>query len=269
MTSSRSRVRLVPFLARYAAPLAASTRQELHRRYAGSVLGLTWAMLYPLLLLIFYAVVYVVILRVRPANMDSTGYLTLVLSGLVPMLAVLEAISASTGSLVANRGILLNTVFPAELIPLRSILATQIPSCFALVLVTLLALLHGRTSLGPLLLLPLLWFLLVAFMAGIGWVLALLTLVARDIQQALGIVNMTALVLSPAAYTPDMVPAGMKALIYANPLSYFVLCFQDVLCFDRMPDPVHFGIAAALGLGSLFLGFTFFQRAKLVFFDYA
>lgn len=269
MSWLRQRTRLVPFLVAYAAPLATSTKQELQQRYAGSVLGLTWAMLYPLLLLGFYATVYVVILRVRPPNMDAPGYLVLVLSGLVPLLGFLEALTASTGSLVANRSILLNTVFPAELIPLRSILATQIPSCFALGIVVILALVQGRTSIGPLLVLPILWILLVAFVAGLGWVLALLTLVARDIQQALGIVNMMAMVLSPAAYTAEMVPQGMKALIYFNPLSYFVMCFQDILCFDRLPQPGNLAAAALLGVGSLVAGFWFFQRAKLVFFDYA
>jgi lipopolysaccharide transport system permease protein len=243
--------------------------QELQHRYAGSVLGLVWAALYPLLLLGFYAVVYVLILRVRPADLDERAYVVLVLSGLVPLLAFLEALTASTGSLSANRTLLLNTVFPAELIPLRSILAAQIPSLFGLTVVVILALILGRASVIGLLFLPLLWVLLIFFVTGLGWVLSLFTLVARDVQQALGIVGMTILVLSPAAYTPAMVPSGLKALIYLNPLSYFVFNFQDIICLGRVPDGLHLAVAAALGVASLFGGFAFFQKVKFVFFDYA
>lgn len=261
--------RLPLFLARHARQLWSATLQELQQRYAGSVLGLAWAVLYPLLLLGFYAMVYVLILRIRPADLDEKSYLVFVLAGLVPIIAFLEALTASTGSLSANRNILLNTVFPAELIPLRSILATQIPSMFGLTAVVIVGLLLGRTSMPVLVFLPVIWLLLIFFVAGIGWVLSLFTLLARDIQQALGIVGMTLLVLSPAAYTPAMVPASLKAVLYLNPLSYFVFCFQDVIAFGRAPDPLHVVVAAVLGLGSLLLGFTFFQRAKFVFFDYA
>jgi lipopolysaccharide transport system permease protein len=233
------------------------------------VLGLAWAILYPLLLLSFYAVVYVLILRVRPADLDEKSYLVLVLAGLVPIIAFLEGLTVSTASLSANRNILLNTVFPAELIPLRAILATQIPSLFGLTAVVIVGLLLGRTSLPVLVFLPVVWLLLLFFVTGIGWVLSLFTLLARDIQQALGIIGMTILVLSPAAYTPAMVPPSLKAILYLNPLSYFVFCFQEIICFGKVPDPLHLGVAAVLGFGSLFFGFAFFQRAKYVFFDYA
>ena len=92
---------------------------------------------------------------------------------------------------------------------------------------------------------------------------------ARDIQHGLGLVIMLLFVLSPFAYTPEMVPAALKPIIYLNPLSYFVLTFQQLICYGTWPDPFVAGGAAILGLGSFFAGFSVFQRAKYVFFDYA
>jgi ABC-type polysaccharide/polyol phosphate export permease len=107
------------------------------------------------------------------------------------------------------------------------------------------------------------------FAMGIGWMFSLFSLVARDIQHGLGLVTMLLFVLSPFAYTPEMVPAAMKPIIYLNPLSYFVLTFQQLICYGTWPDSIAAGGAVVLGLGSFFAGFSVFQRAKYVFFDYA
>jgi lipopolysaccharide transport system permease protein len=243
--------------------------QELRQRYAGSVLGLGWAVLYPFLLLALYAVVYLFIFRVRPASLDEKAYVVLVFSGLVPVLAFVEALMTSAGSLSANRHLLLNTVFPAELIPLRAVIAAQVPSLAALAITIIAAALLGRISVGALLVLPLVWVLLVMFAAGIAWFLSLITLVFRDIQQAIGLLGMVLLILSPVAFTPDMVPERLKALLYANPLSYFVMSYQRIICYGEMPRGIHLAVAAALGVGLYIAGYAFFRRAKHAFFDYA
>jgi lipopolysaccharide transport system permease protein len=180
-----------------------------------------------------------------------------------------EALTAATSSLSANKNLLLNTVFPAELIPLRAALSAHVTSLVGLVLTLVVGFALGRTSWQAILLVPVFWILLLMFAMGIGWVFSLFSLVARDIQHGLGIVTMLLFVLSPFAYTPEMVPAALKPLIYLNPLSYFVLTFQQLICFGTWPDPIACAGAVILGVGSFFVGFSVFQRAKYVFFDYA
>jgi lipopolysaccharide transport system permease protein len=243
--------------------------QDVRQRYAGSLLGSTWVVLYPTALLAIYAVVYVAVLRVRPPTMDEYSYVVLVFSGLVPLLSFNEALIGSTGALVANRSLLLNTVFPAELIPVRAALAAQVPSLCGLAITLAAALAVGRGSWVTPLGVALLWTLLVVFATGLGWILALVTLVLRDIQQSLGLVLMALLVLSPVAYTPEMVPRSLKLLIYLNPLSYFVLGFQTVICHGQWPEPIILLATLGLALGAFSLGFWFFRRAKFIFFDYA
>jgi ABC-type polysaccharide/polyol phosphate export permease len=71
-------------------------------------------------------------------------------------------------------------------------------------------------------------------------------------------------VLSPFAYTPEMVPTNLKFIIYLNPLSYFVLTFQQIICYGVWPDPIIAGVAILLGLFSFFIGLTIFAKAKLL-----
>lgn len=254
---------------RYRHRLREGVTSDIRMRYAGSVLGFTWALLYPVLLLSIYSVLYLMIFKVRPAGLAPDAYVVLVFSGLVPLLAFNESLMAATSSLLSNRSLLLNTVFPAELIPLRAILAGQFPSLMGVIVTVIGATCLGLTHLSAIIMVPLLWVLLLMFVTGIGWVLSLVVLVARDIQQALGLVLMVLTILSPFAYTPDMVPAAMKFVLYFNPLSYFVLSFQQVICYGTWPSWDLMLAVLALGVGSFTLGFRMFMKTKHVFFDYA
>lgn len=242
---------------------------DVRQQYTGSVFGMFWAILFPVLQLSIYAALYTVIFKVRPSGLTEMGYTLLVFSGLVPLLAFSQALVAATSSLTANKSLLLNTVFPAELIPVRAALAAHVPTLFGLIITLVLGFSLGRTSWQAILLVPVFWILLMMFATGLGWILSLLSLVARDIQHGMGLILMLVIVLSPFAYTPDMVPATLKFIIYLNPLSYFVLTFQQLIAYGTWPDPIAAGGAICLALGSFFVGFTVFQRAKYVFFDYA
>lgn len=242
---------------------------DVRQQYTGSVFGMFWAVLFPLLQLGIYAALYTVIFKVRPTGLTEMGYTLLVFSGLVPLLAFSQALVAATSSLTANKNLLLNTVFPAELIPVRAALAAHAPTLFGLIITLALGFALGRTSWQAILLVPVFWVLLIMFTMGLGWILSLLTLVARDIQHSIGLFLMLATILSPFAYTPEMVPASLKFIIYLNPLSYFVLTFQQLITYGTWPDPVAAAGAIFLALGSFLIGFTVFQRAKHIFFDYA
>lgn len=254
---------------RYRARLLEGAVHDIRQRYAGSVLGIFWAALYPMLLLTIYSVIYLMIFKVRPAGLEQHEYVVLVFSGLVPLLAFNESLMSATSSLLSNRTLLLNTVFPAELIPVRSVIAAQFPSLTAITLTLIGGVYLGLTDWHAVIMIPVLWTMLVLFVTGLSWVLSLLVLVARDIQQALGLILMALTILSPFAYTPDMVPQDLKFMLYFNPLSYFVLSFQQVVCYGKFPDMDVFLPALGLSLFSFTMGYRMFMKTKHVFFDYA
>ncbi len=184
------------------------------------------------------------------------------------LLAFNAFVTAAAGSLATNKSVLLNAVFPSELIPLRAGIAAHVPNVSGLILTIVLAVGLGHAS-PSILYVSLLWALLILFSSGIGLILSLITLVAKDVQQILGLVLMLTTVLSPFAYTPDMVPTSLKFIILLNPLSYFVVCFQQVVVYGTAPDSIPFAVATFLGLGGFLFGFYAFIKAKFIFFDYA
>lgn len=246
-----------------------AVKHDVRQRYAGSVLGSFWAILYPLFMVSFYATIYVVIFRVRVPNLSPQVYTVFVMSGLSAVLMWSESLSAGLGAIVNQRSLLLNTVFPAELLPPRSVLASQLSSLVALIIASLAATFLGSASPIAILVVPITWLLLIMFLIGLVWIFSLVALVFRDIQQGINIINMSMMVLSPMAYTPDMVPSALKFIIWFNPISYFILCLQAPLALGTWPSLTAMIGAACLGIGTFFLGLAFFRRARFVFVDYA
>lgn len=241
---------------------------EIRRRYAGSIMGMAWLLLGPVLLMVLYATIYGVVFRLKPPEMSSNAYVIYILVGLVPFLGFSEAVTSGTTSLTAQRDILLNTVFPAELVPLRAVLVSFTSSAIGLFIILMAATFMGHLS-PWIVLAPVILFLLMLFVIGLVWLLSLANLVIPDIQQLLSYLMMVLLITSPIAYTPSMLPAGFSILIWLNPLSYFVLSMQSVAVFGVFPPVAAITGCVVLGL----LGFTFgwrtFMRAKAVMFDYA
>lgn len=269
LSPHNSILRNLRILWRYRQRVYEGVAQDVRQRYVGSMLGVAWVLIFPIVQLGIYAGLYTYIFRVRPMGLSELEYVVLVFSGLAPLMAFSEVLAASTSSLTANKSLLLNTVFPADLIPVRVALSAQVTSLVALVATLAAGFVFGRSSWLGIFLVPIFWVLLLMFAIGIGWIFSLVALVARDIQHALGLITMLLFVLSPFAYTPEMVPEALRPLIYLNPLSYFVLVFQQLICYGTWPDIVPAVGAVALGLGMFLLGFSVFQRVKYVFFDYA
>ena len=256
-------------LERYRGVLLRTTMVEVRTQYAGSALGLLWVLLGPLLLLVLYSVVYVMIFRIRPPTLSTAEYVLYVFAGLIPTIAFSAALNFGAGSLVQNRQILLNTVFPAELLPVRSVLVQSLALPVGLAFVAAgVAAVKGSLPIQAIIV-PLLIVLQIMFVTGLAWVLSLVTLAARDVQQLLQYVSITLLIITPIAYTPDMIPAPLRVLTYGNPLYYFTAAYQSVLVFGSWPSTLEFGVCVALALVSFTGGFWLFQRVKMTFYDYA
>ena len=254
-------------LLRYRNAFIRTLVDEIRAKYAGSVVGLFWMVLSPLILLTLYSLVYLVIFRVQPASMTQHDYVLYILSGMVPFLGFADALNTGSSSLSSNKAILLNTVYPAELVPLRAVLASHAMTIVGLGLVVLASLFLGSYS-WALMLLPALLMFQVMLVLGLAWMLALVTLLLRDISHVLGFVTMMLLIMSPIAYTPEMVPDRLQLIIYLNPLSYFITSFQEIVAFGRIPAISTLGIIVCLGVSSSWLGYWIFNRVKKVFFDY-
>ena len=157
------------------------TWNDLGRRYAGSVLGVSWVVIAPAASIGLYAAVYRLIFRVHVPGLDAWDYVLYIFSGLVPYLMTAEALAAGVSSVVVNRSVLNNTVFPIDLAPVKAVLSAQGSMLVGMIVTVVGVIAIGRAR-WTLLLLPLVWVLQMMALIGISWVLSLVNVVLRDLQ---------------------------------------------------------------------------------------
>ena len=245
------------------AALKSTLVDEIRRKHAGSAFGMGWFVILPLLFLTFYATVYLVIFKVKPTEMTSLDYLLYIYIGLMAFLGFSEAMTSGAASLSANRAIILNTVFPAELLPLRSVLSSQTTFLIGLGLSIVWSLTVGRGSIW-LLMVPIVVVFQIVFLIGLAWLLSPIYLVFRDLGQLLNFASLGIMVISPIAYRASDLQGFQKILLYINPLYYYLSGYQAMV-FDGKPPPLSQLLLGAGAAITIFLvGFYFFRRVKAV-----
>jgi lipopolysaccharide transport system permease protein len=240
---------------------------ELRSTYAGSVLGLSWVVVAPLMLMIIYASVYLLIFRVTLPGLRPIDYVFLTSTGLAAFVTFGNSLGAGTNSVLRNKQVLLNAVFPAELLPVRAVLTACPPLVFGGLVLMALSPIFGQGG-WKVLLVPVIALFQIMFMCGVAWILSLLTLLIRDIQHLIQYVTTVLLIVTPIGFTINMVPAGIALMVKLNPLAYYVLSYQALIVFDRWPEPKDMAVIVVMSTTTFLAGYWIFQKAKFAFYDY-
>lgn len=246
--------------------LVATTRQALRGRFTGNVLGAAWLLIYPLLFLSMYALVFVFILGVRIPGLGTADYVLAIFCGLVPFLAFSEAFGVGTPSIVANRTLLRNTLFPIELVVARDVIVGHISMGLGMLLVWGAVLLNGQAYWSHAFV-PFIYVLQIMMALGLVWISATLTVFFRDLQQATPILILFLMLVSPIAYTNAMVPKSMELMLILNPLAWLMHLYRACLLDGVLPlgELLSF---AAFSIFVFLIGYRLISRLKPLFADY-
>jgi lipopolysaccharide transport system permease protein len=253
-------------LIRHRTLLRQTVLNDIRARYAGSVLGLAWLVLYPLLFLGTYALIYICVFKVRFALFDSNQYVVLIFCGLIPFLGFAEALGAGVGSVTSNASLIKNTLFPIDLIPVKVVLVSQCTQLVGTGLLLAAVAITGRLTWWATLL-PLVWVAQLMMSMGLIWILSGLNVYLRDLQNMVSVAVLLLMMLSPIAYTADMVPADLQPYLRLNPLFYLIVCYQDCLMLGQFPREGLFWGLAAISVVLFCVGYWFFSRLKTTFAD--
>jgi len=242
-----------------------TVRSDLRTRYAGSILGIGWMVIYPLLFLAAYSLVYLYIFQSRNPAIGTGGeYVLFIFCGLIPFLSFAEAIAVGTPSVVANSNLIKNTLYPVELLPVKTVLVAQGTPLVGLA-VLLIALGAAERLTWWALLLPAVWLAQVVLTIGIVWILAATNVFLRDLQHMVAIFMLALMMLSPIAYTIDALPARLAVFLKLNPLCPIIVSCQDILFFGRFPRGETIYVLAGISLFFFCSGYWYFRRLKQVF----
>lgn len=249
------------------------TQREIVGRYKGSVLGLAWSFLNPVLMLTVYTFVFSVVFKARwgaavPGADESRSQFALILFvGLIVHGLFAEVANRAPQLIVSNPNYVKKVVFPLEILPVVTLGAALFHALVSLlVLLLAFAAIHGNIPwtavLAPLVLVP-----LAVLILGFSWVLAALGTYLRDIGQTVGILTSLMMFLSPVFYPVSALPESLRPFFLANPLTFVIEQARDVLIWGRMPYWPGLAAYWLIALLVAAFGFAAFQKTRSGFAD--
>jgi lipopolysaccharide transport system permease protein len=241
-------------------------RSDIKVRYAGSLLGLAWIFLYPLIFLLVYAITYVFIFKAQIQTFSQVDYVLFIFSGLIPFLGFVESLGFGIGSVTRNTNLIKNTLFPIELIPVKDVLASQITQIVSFFLLIISLIIFNKITVWVLMI-PIIWILQLLFTIGLLWILSSANVYIKELQNNVNIICLILMIASPIAYTMDMIPKMLQFILYLNPLYYIIVLYQDCLLRGQAPPSEILIVLIVLSLGFFYFGYWFFSKMKKVIID--
>lgn len=245
-------------------------RRDVLGRYRGSLLGLTWSFLTPLLMLGVYSFVFVGVFRASWPGAAKGGGLEFALqvfAGLVVFNLFAEVTNRAPNLIVEQPNLVKKVIFPVELLAWVTVLSGlfHLLISVASLLVVLLIARGGLpiTAISlPLVLLPFLPFLL-----GLGWFLSALGVFVRDVGQVMAMVVSLTMFMSPVFYSLSTLDARWQFWMRLNPLTLIIEQVRLVVLQGQWPSWPALGIYALLACVFAVAGAAFFQLTRNGFAD--
>ena len=97
---------------------------------------------------------------------------------------------------------------------------------------------------------------------GLAYLLSIFGLFVRDIRDLVQIFLTVGIFITPVIFTPDILGGKLGLIVKANPFSYPIFCFQDVLFFGRFEHPEAWIVFPCMSLILFLVGRFAFMKLK-------
>lgn len=234
-------------------------------RYKQTVLGVAWAVIQPLLTMVIFTVIFG-----KFAGMPSGGlpYPVFVFAGLIPWTFFSTCIGFAGTCLIGQQHLLTKIYFPRLFVPSAVICAYLIDLAVTLVLYAFILTAYAIVPSWQVVFLPLMILLTLVLTLGLGYTLAALTVLFRDIRYIIPFGLQLLMYLSPVIYPVNLLPDRYRWILSLNPMCGIIEGFRWSI-LGTPCDPISMGLSAAISLGLLIFGLFFFRRTERQFADIA
>ncbi len=250
-------------LVRYRGLVQSLVARELKARYRGSILGFLWSFINPLLLLLIYSFVFTKILENKEVGVQP--YAVFMFCGILPWTWFSSSLIEAAGSLISGGNLIKKVMFPAEILPIVSVLANMVHFFLGLPILVIFLIAYRRLpDPSHLLWFPVAVLVQLVFTAAIALVVSALAVHFRDIRDLLSNVLLLWFFATPIIYSwrqPNL--QHYKVYFDLNPFTHLAISYQEILFY---PGTIgHWRWLLALGGASVVLflaAYWFFDRLR-------
>ncbi len=255
-------IRKIVSLKRFRFLLSQLVKRDFKIKYRGSVLGILWSVLNPLLNMLVLSIVFE---NVFGTKVDYKIYL---LAGLTLFNFFSEATNLACSSIVSNIGMITKVYFPRLIFPTSKVLTATIGLLISTAVYIILGCFMGIYPSWSYLLIPFVLFCILLFSLGIGYILSTMYVFFRDTMHLYSVLLMIWMYATPIMYTIDILPKNIIPILAQNPLNQFIEFFRTITIYHASPNLSSYLICLAWGIGMFILGTVFFVKNQDKFIYY-
>jgi len=234
-------------------------QRDLQARYKQTFLGVGWAVIQPLFLMLVFSLIFDKFLKV-----DSSGipYPIFSYAALLPWLFISRSMNVAATSLIGFKALVTKVYFPREIVPL-SIMVSSLVDFAIGSLVFFIMLLHFKVDVGG-------WGLFLVFLVpmmillagALALIVSTLTAIFRDLQFAMPLFVQLWMYASPVIYGLQGIQKTYLPLFYLNPAAGIIDSFRRVILLNQAPN---WGLLASSGIwavGLFVFGYWLFKKLE-------
>jgi ABC-type polysaccharide/polyol phosphate export permease len=236
--------------------------RDLRVRYKQAVLGVAWAVISPLVMMVAFTFLFN---RFAKVNTGGVPYALFSYLGLLPWTFFSSAVSQGGLSLVSNVPLLNKLYCPREVFPIAAIVDAAADALIATLLLVLLFPLTGFAPKAEVYYVPLLLLVLFAFTLGVTLAVAAILVYMRDLRLALPLLIQVGLFVTPVVYSTTSISQSKTFLIAfsaINPLVPVIDGLRGAVLNGVAPEWVSLGVGALSATIYLLGGFMLFKRME-------
>jgi lipopolysaccharide transport system permease protein len=233
-------------------------------RYKQSVLGLAWAILQPLSLMLIYTVIFSVIARVPS---EGVSYAVFAYAALLPWTFFSSALTNATTGLVNHSTLVTKVYFAREILPLTYVSAALFDFCIASFFLVALFIYYGvGLTVYALWAIPIL-VLLTMIATALSLIFSVIQVRFRDVGVAMPLLLQVWMFASPVVYPLSAVPQRWRGLYALNPMVGVIENFRRAVLQGTEPDFYSLGVSAAVAAVLVPVAYLYFKRVEATMAD--
>ena len=246
------------------------TQREVAGRYRGSVLGWSWSLLNPLMMLGVYTFVFSTVFKARWPDLQQAGPLGFAINlfaGLIVFNLFSECIGKAPTLVLSQPSYVTKVVFPLDVLSAVAVGAAGFHACTSLVVLAAFELIATSKIPATVLWLPLVWLPLGLGCLALCWLLSGLGVYLRDLPQLVSVALSVLMFLSAVFYPISALPERWQPLLLANPLVLVIEQTRRVLVQGEHPGAAYLLLGIPATLLGCEISFRLFKKMRRGFAD--
>lgn len=236
--------------------------RDVETRYKHSFLGLYWAVINPLANAGIYGFVFGTIFH---ETSKPIPYVVFLLTGFAFWNLFANGLVSATSSVSGNAALLAKIYFPRVVLPTAEVLARMIDFMFSILVLAVFIAIYRVPIHWQLVFLPFILVIQLIFTIGIGYILAALNVLYRDVMQLIQLILMAWIYFSPVMYRLSSVPAKLRFILLINPMGATIEAERNLIYVGHLKHPHYVDLAFGVSLLVLFIGWRIFKRVEPLF----